>query len=109
LTDDLKKLLENNLYVLQALHKRGDLDETSYCKGIVCVAYEFALNGGIPTAVSLLSGLPERYYRTAMREQLSADTAFWEVGDKLAILLVEAGFAGLESDDLKPTQAPAKA
>ena len=103
------RLLKQNLAILAGMRQNRQIDDATYFKGVVCIAYEYAVNDSLSSALALLSLIPEVYFRVAQPQQLSQDNTYWEVASELATILVAKGYAGLESDDVRPTQAPAKA
>lgn len=109
ISDEGDKLLKENLAVLHQLRQMGQIDDDKYFKGVVCIAYEYAVNDSIASAIALLAMVPEAYYKLVQPTQVLEDGVYWEVASELARLLVAKGYAGLESDDCRPTQAPARA
>lgn len=101
--------LQANLTTLRGLRANKQLDDAGYYMGVVCVAYEYAVNDSLGQALTLLGTIPETYYSGPAQEQMAANPAYYDVASELAIILVAGGYAGLESDDLRPTQAPATA
>lgn len=109
ISDDGDQILKDNLAILSEMHKAERIDDATYFKGVVCLAFEYAVNDSMASAVALLGMVPEVYYKLTLPTQLPADDPYWGIVSELASLLVSKGLAGLESEDVKPTQAPAKA
>lgn len=109
ISDEGDEILKDNLAVLAQMRSGGRIDDDTYFKGVVCLAYEYGVNDSMASCVALLALVPETYYRLAQPLQLATDDAYWVVANGLAKLLVAKGLAGLEDDSIKPTQPPAKA
>lgn len=107
--DETDELLRDNLMILAQMRANGQINDAQYYKGVVCIAYEYAMNNATADAAALLAGIPEVYFKLVQPTQLVEDVAYREVARDLATILVAKGYAGLESDEARPTQAPAKA
>lgn len=109
ISDDADYLLKKNIEVLNGLFDRKQIDEGGYYKGLVCIAFEYAKQDALASAVVVLSTIPIGYYSNLQAAQLVSDSVYFGLAQELGAMLVERGLAGLESADVRPTQASAQA
>src|SRR5258706_10013852 len=93
------------LAALKDLHDVGAIDDPTYYKGIVAIAYEYATDDDLGAAVGLLLKAPASYYLNDQAKQLAEDPDYAEVCRVLVKKLVMGGYL----DDRLPLAGVARA
>lgn len=93
---------------LKDLYAANRISTPQYYKGLVSVAYEYAVAEEMNECLSLLGLIPVDYVAYELGMELENDRFFTEVFFNLAKILEQSGVVALESE-VAPNMSPAKA
>lgn len=73
---DSPSKLEEIESAFRSLFARGEIDEFTFCKGLVQIAHGWVLHGNKNRASGLVGNLTHKYVDRVLPEQMEADPAF---------------------------------
>jgi hypothetical protein len=108
LTEEMAKLIQDQLVAVQQLRRDEKIDENVYHKCMVAIAYEYAVRDEGLRAAALIQTIPIEYFRNVQPQQMRDDPAFCTIAFVTAMKLVKDGFVEI-GPKLVINQGPANA
>jgi hypothetical protein len=87
--------LEEAIAAVTKLYREKLLPPEGYFKSMLCLAYEYSVQGENLRAASIAQGVPREYYQKVQRQQMVEDGNYAYVAYTLALNLLQAGFVHL--------------
>lgn len=77
--------------LLQDAYRSKSVTKDLYHKGLVQIAYEYAVAGYVDETIGVLVGVEPSYYQNAFVSQMDADPQFHSQGNTVAEVVASAG------------------
>jgi len=92
---DLRTRSIDSIKAMRDLHKNGQIDDSTFYKSMVCLAYEFALGEEKTWVTKLLLEVPISYYKDTQAQQCMDDPDYAELCLELSKLLILYGMVDM--------------
>lgn len=91
MSPELEKKLQEQYQAVAGLYRAGQIDENTYYKCLVCLAFEYGQDDQVHRAAAIIQGIPLAYFRDSQPKQMQEDHQYAVCAYTLALRLVRGG------------------